>query len=132
MNLRKKGMIGLLAFLVANPACCCFGEYLSGWLAVEAEASSCCSSGAEREEPASPNHSAPLHEDCACSALDVVRAEPVASLSASGSFSLSLPFESAFTARTELPPSEKVGRLHLPAPVRGTPPIHILHQTFLL
>ena len=132
MTLGSKQLSLLLAVLVAVPACCCFGEVITGLLVVESETFSCCSSGDENEESAFPTSSGPIHPDCACSFLVVVQAEPVASLSASGFFSTSLFAESAYMARIEIPLRKKIGCLHSGALERGSTPIPILYQTFLV
>ena len=118
----------LLSLLLANPACCCFGKWLTQLTLYEPAPASCCSGSPSDENPATPQDD----RDCACRTTQVTQAKPEAeqaSLLASPLVSR-LPIEilsvSALT-------SKSVGAAHfLDAPPRTTVPARLAYQAFLL
>ena len=119
-------MAFLLALLVANPACCCFGIWLAQLTLDQPAPASCCSESGE--EPASPQDD----QDCACKTTQVTQAKPeveLASLLASPLVAR-VPVEILSVATFA---TQSVGAApFLDAPPRTAIPARLAYQAFLL
>ena len=119
-------MAFLLALLVANPACCCFGLWLAQLTLDQPAPASCCSESGE--EPAAPQDD----RDCACKTTQVTQAKPeierVSPLA--NSLASRLPVEVLSGVGFA---SQSVGASpYLDAPPRTTIPLRLAYQAFLL
>ena len=119
-------MAFLLALLVASPACCCFGKWLTQLTLDQPVPASCCSESGE--EPAAPQDD----QDCACKTTQVTQAQPESEQTSPHANPLAsrLPIEILSAASFA---SQSVGALpYLDAPPRTTIPARLAYQAFLL
>ena len=121
-------MAFLVALLVANPACCCFGKWLTQLTLDEPAPASCCSDSENNEDPTAPQDD----QDCACKTTQVTQAKPeveLASLLASPLVAR-VPVE---ILSTSVFAPKLVGAVpFLDAPPRTTIPLRLAYQAFLL
>ena len=121
-------MTFLLALLVANPACCCFGKWLTQLTLDQPAPASCCADSEDGENSATQQDG----KDCACKTTQVTQAQPESEQTSPHANPLAtrLPVEissvSTFTSKSV------AGSLPLDAPPRTTVPARLAHQVFLL
>ncbi len=128
MRGRSRLVSFLLALLVANPACCCFGKWLTQLTLDESVPASCCADSESDEEPATPQDD----QDCACKTTQVTQAQPLVeqtSLLASALVAR-LPVE-ILSVATFAPRSVGAAPF-LDAPPRTAVPARLAYQMFLL
>ena len=121
-------MAFLLALLVANPACCCFGKWLTQLTLDEPAPASCCSDSESDEVPAAPQGD----QDCACKTTQVTQAKPeVGQVSSLASPLVArLPIE--ILSMAAFAPKSVARSLPLDSPPRTRIPARLAHQVFLL
>ena len=119
-------MAFLLALLVVNPACCCFGLWLAQLTLDQPAPASCCSESGE--EPAASQDD----QDCACKTTQVTQAKPeierVSPLA--NPLASRLPVEILSVA--SFAPKSVGASPYLDAPSRTTIPLRLAYQAFLL
>ena len=127
MRWRQKLGAYLLALLVANPTCCCFGKWLQELTFQKPAPPSCCS-GSETDTPTSP-----LDEnECTCSMNKVTQAKQEIALSSSLRNLLISSIPVAFLQVGEFSPKSVASPLPLDDPPRKTVPLRLTYQAFLL
>ena len=120
-------MAFLLALLVANPACCCFGKWLTQLTLDESVPASCCADSESDEEPATPQDD----QDCACKTTQVTQAQPLVEQTPLLASPLVSRLPGEISSVSTFAPKSVAGSLILDAPPRTTVPARLAYQAFL-
>ena len=119
-------MTFLLALLVANPACCCFGKWLTQLTLEQPVPASCCSESGE--EPAAPQDD----QDCACKTTQVTQAQPESEQTSPHANPLATRLPVEISSVFAFAPKSVAGSFPLDDPPRTTVPARLAYQAFLL
>lgn len=118
----------LLALLLANPSCCCFGKWLAQLTLAQPVAASCCADSEPDEEPATPQD----HRDCACKTTQVTQAKPAAEQLSQAPNPPVAKLSIEAVSMAALPPKSVAQPLLLDSPSRSPVPARLAYQVFLL
>jgi hypothetical protein len=118
----------LLALLVANPACCCFGKWLTQLTLDEPVPASCCADPEGGENSAAQQDD----KDCVCKTTQVTQAQPWIEQTSLFASSLVVKVPVEILSVAAFAPRSVAGSLSLDAPPRTKIPTRLAHQVFLL
>ena len=118
----------LLALLLANPACCCFGKWLAQLALDQPVPASCCADPEGGENSAAQQDD----KDCACKTTQVTQAQPESEQTSPHANPLATRLPVEISSVFAFAPKSVAGSFPLDDPPRTTVPARLAYQVFLL